>query len=56
MGYLTFISHCGEDSWVAEKLSADCKAIGVDTFLDEAQIAVGAKFEDDILAELRKAD
>ncbi|MFA5924481.1 MAG: toll/interleukin-1 receptor domain-containing protein [Methylococcaceae bacterium] len=56
MGYLTFISHCGEDSWVAEKLSADCKAIGADTFLDEAQIAVGAKFEDDILAALRKAD
>ena len=56
MGYLTFISHSGEDSWVARKLSDACAAVGADTFLDEAQIAVGANFEDDILSALRNAD
>ncbi|MGZ8095553.1 MAG: toll/interleukin-1 receptor domain-containing protein [Methylosarcina sp.] len=56
MGYLTFISHSGEDSWIARKLSVECEAVGADTFLDEAQIAVGAKFEDDILSALKKAD
>lgn len=56
MGYLTFISHSSEDTWVAKKLSIDCRSAGADTFLDEAQIAVGANFEDDILAALRNAN
>jgi len=54
--YLVFISHSSEDTWVAQKLAADCKTSGSATFLDEAQIAVGANFENDILAALRQAD
>jgi hypothetical protein len=56
MSYLTFISHTGEDTWVANKLALECQAAGSQTFLDEAQIAVGANFENDILAALRNAD
>lgn len=56
MGYLTFISHSGEDTWVAKKLSHDLQSAGSNTFLDEAEIAVGANFENDILSALRTAD
>jgi hypothetical protein len=55
MAYLTFISHSGEDTWLARKLSAECKAVGADTFLDEAQIAVGARFENEIMTALSHA-
>lgn len=56
MGYLIFISHSSEDTWIAKKLAFDCKSSGASTFLDEAQIAVGANFEDDILTALRNAN
>lgn len=56
MSYLTFISHSSEDTWIAKKLSLDCGSTGAKTFLDEAQIAVGANFEDDILTALRNAN
>lgn len=56
MSYLTFISHSSEDTWIAKKLALDCGSAGANTFLDEAQIAVGANFEDDMLAALRNAD
>jgi len=56
VAYLTFISHSGEDTWIARKLAADCGKAGSETFLDETQIAVGANFEVDILKALRDAD
>jgi hypothetical protein len=56
VGYLTFISHSGEDTWVAGKLAAECETVGSETFLDETHIAVGANFEIDILKALREAD
>lgn len=56
MSYLTFISHSGEDTWVAKKISLECVEAGAETFLDEAQIAVGANFENDILTALREAN
>ena len=56
MNYITFISHSSEDSWIAKKLSVDFGKAGAETFLDEAQIAVGANFESDKLSALRKAD
>ena len=55
MPYLTFISHCGEDTWLAQKLAKDCQAAGAVTFLDEAQIAVGARFEHEISKALAEA-
>ena len=56
MSYLVFISHSGEDTLIARKIAAECQAVGVDTFLDEAQIAIGARFEQDILEALRQAN
>lgn len=56
MGYLVFISHSGEDTWIAKKVATECQTVGADTFLDEAQIAVGARFEQDILEALRRAN
>jgi TIR domain len=54
--YLTFISHSGEDGYIAKKLSLDCENAGAQTFLDETHIAVGADFENDILTARKKAD
>jgi hypothetical protein len=56
VSYLVFISHSGEDTWIARKLSVDCVNAGAETFLDETQIAVGVDFEVDILEALRRAD
>ena len=56
MSYLAFISHSSEDTWIAKKLSLDCEKAGIDTFLDETQIAIGARFEEDILEALKRAD
>lgn len=56
MSYMAFISHSGEDTYIAKKLSADCGTAGAETFLDETQIAIGANFENDILNALRNAD
>ncbi|TKB88963.1 MAG: toll/interleukin-1 receptor domain-containing protein [Nitrospira sp.] len=56
MSYLAFISHCAEDTWVARQLSHECSKVGAQTFLDEAQIAVGANFEHDIITALQKAN
>lgn len=56
MDYTVFISHSSEDTWVARQLSASFEAVKAKTFLDEANIAVGAKFEDEIFEALQKAD
>lgn len=51
-----FVSHCGTDTWIAKQIAraiADCGAV---PFLDEAEIDIGADFEDDILTFLEKAD
>ena len=53
---LVFVSHSGEDTWVARQVArciADC---GAKPFLDQADIAVGADFEEDIREFLDKAD
>lgn len=56
MDYTVFISHSGDDTWVAKQLSSYFEGVKAKTFLDEANIAVGAKFEDEILEALQKAD
>src|SRR5437016_3590358 len=53
---LIFISHSGPDTWVAKQIAREVKSCGAMPFLDEAEIDVGADFEDDILAFLEKAD
>jgi TIR domain len=51
-----FISHSGTDTWIARKIADQCEAVSAETFLDEAQIAIGAVFEIDILDALKKSD
>jgi hypothetical protein len=53
--YLLFISHSGVDTWIARQLSNAGQATGAETFLDEAEIAIGADFEADILTALNRA-
>lgn len=52
---LVFISHSGQDTWVAKQIAREVKARGGAPFLDEAEIDVGADFEEDILSFLEKA-
>lgn len=56
MPYLVFISHSAIDLWVADRIADHVKSCGAEVFLDEAEIAVGADFEEDILSHLEKAD
>jgi hypothetical protein len=53
---LVFVSHAGADTWVARQIAREIAACGATPFLDEAEIDVGADFEEDILAFLEKAD
>ncbi len=50
-----FISHSGEDTWVARQIAREIAARGASPFLDEAQIAIGEEFEDVLLKNLDKA-
>jgi hypothetical protein len=51
-----FISHSGMDTWVAKQIAREIEACGAAVFLDEAEIDVGADFEEDILTALDKSD
>ena len=53
---LVFVSHSSVDTWVAKQIAREIEACGATPFLDEAEIDVGADFEEDILAFLEKAD
>jgi hypothetical protein len=44
-----FISHASEDTWVALRIAACIKELGVETFLDVHDIAGGDDFEERIL-------
>jgi hypothetical protein len=52
---LVFLSHSGQDMWVARQIAEAMEACGAQVFLDEAHIAVGSAFEEDIIAALRRA-
>jgi hypothetical protein len=53
--YLVFVSHAGDDTWLARQMSHHAELQGATTFLDEANVAIGAEFEDDVLAALGEA-
>jgi hypothetical protein len=53
---LVFVSHSGMDTWVAKQIAREISDCGAVPFLDEAEIDVGADFEEEILAFLEKAD
>src|SRR5262249_50309967 len=52
---LIFVSHSGQDTWVARQIANGISAAGARPFLDEADVNVGADFEEDILGFLDKA-
>lgn len=41
-----FISHSGQDTWVAKQIAREIEACGAKPFLDEAEIDAGADFEE----------
>ena len=53
---LVFVSHSSPDTWIARQIAREITRCGGTPFLDEAEISVGADFEEDILAFLNKAD
>lgn len=53
---LVFVSHSGEDTWVARQIAREISSCGAQPFLDEADVDVGAEFEEDIREFLDKAD
>lgn len=53
---LVFVSHSGEDTWVARQIANGISAKGARPFLDEADVDVGTEFEEDIRQFLDEAD
>jgi hypothetical protein len=54
--WLIFVSHAGEDTWVARQIAREIAERGARSFLDEADIDIAAEFEDDIRQFLEQAD
>ena len=54
-GRLVFVSHAGEDTWVARQIALGISDCGAHPFLDEADVEVGAEFEEDIREFLDRA-
>jgi hypothetical protein len=54
-GRLVFVSHSGEDTWVARQIARSISECGAQPFLDEADVEVGAEFEEDIREFLDRA-
>jgi TIR domain len=52
---LVFISHAGEDTWVAKQIAREVANCGGTPFLDQADIDIGAEFEEDIREFLDQA-
>ncbi len=52
---LVFVSHSGEDLWVARQIAPEIEACGARPFLDEAAIDSGADFEEEIRIFLERA-
>jgi hypothetical protein len=53
---LVFVSHAGEDTWVARQIAREIKASGAHTFLDDTDIDIGGEFEEVMRAFLDRAD
>ncbi len=53
---LVFVSHSGQDTWVAKQIAKEISLHKATPFLDEADVDIGAKFDEDLLEFLAKAD
>ena len=52
---LVFVSHSGEDTWIAKQIAREIESCGAKPFLDEAEIDAGADFEEDIRVFIERA-
>ena len=51
-----FVSHSGEDTWVARQIAREIGAHGAYPFLDQANVDIGVEFEEEILQFLDISD
>jgi TIR domain len=54
--YKVFVSHSGDDLWVAEQIAKCIEACGATTFPDRRDIAAGDNFKDRIREEIPKCE
>jgi hypothetical protein len=50
-----FVSHSGNDTWIAKQIAREIQTCGAKPFLDEGEIDAGADFEEDIRQFLERA-
>jgi hypothetical protein len=53
---LVFVSHSGQDTWVARQIAHEISGCGATAFLDQVEIEIGENFETKIRAALKQAD
>ena len=54
--YRVFVSHAGDDLWVAEQIAKSIESCGAGAFLDRRDIAAGDNFRRRIRQEIPKCD
>jgi hypothetical protein len=54
--YKVFVSHSGDDIWVAEQIARRIEDCGASTFLDRRDIATGDNFKERIRDEIPKCE
>ena len=54
--YRVFVSHAGDDLWVAEQIARSIEACGAAVFLDRRDIAAGDNFKERIRAEIPRCN
>jgi hypothetical protein len=54
--YRVFVSHAGDDIWVAEQIARSIEACGATAFLDRRDIAVGDNFRRRLYEEIGRCD
>lgn len=55
-GYRVFVSHGGDDAWVAEQIARFVEDCGASAFLDRRDIIAGDDFKNRIHEEIPKCD
>jgi hypothetical protein len=55
-GYRVFISHSGDDIWVAEQIARGVEDCGATSFLDRRDIDAGDKFKERVHEEIAKCN
>lgn len=55
-GYRVFVSHSGDDTWIAEQIARSIEDCGAATFLDRRDIAAGDDFTKRILQEIPRCN